>query len=337
MIGGCDTGGLTPETPPTVHLQEVELSTSVDSRGLPQTSSILKPGGSATDIVSTTSIRLRFSRFLLPTDTFRQSICVQSDPRTVSSLDDCRGNVFVEPSYDPIRRQITLRQSPDASKTHLLPATTYWVTVFPPPDASSDGIQAFDGAPLDAPTPIHFTTLDVDPAGAKVEPLPAPVFCSPDKGKTPGAFDHLKNCSTAGCHLNGATDMQGGPLDAPEGLDMSDLVPLRTTAIGHVAHETQTGEHAAIGENSGLRFGRAMPIVDPGNPGNSYLLYKIITSRDNTTEPDADEVARLREAMLVGMPMPPSNASKAAFLDAKGLARLSDWILQGAPTPSCGK
>ena len=24
-------------------------------------------------------------------------------------------------------------------------------------------------------------------------------------------------------------------------------------------------------------------------------------------------------------------------LDAKGLARLSDWILQGAPTPSCGK
>jgi hypothetical protein len=41
--------------------------------------------------------------------------------------------------------------------------------------------------------------------------------------------------------------------------------------------------------------------------------------------------------MLVGMPMPPSNASKAAFLDAKGLARLSDWILQGAPTPSCGK
>ncbi len=289
------------------------------------------------DIVSTTSIRLRFSRFLLPQQTFRQSICVQASAEPVASLDDCRGGIFLEPSYDPIRRQITLRQSPDASKAHLASATTYYVTVFPPPDAVSDGIVAFDGAPLDAPTSFHFTTLDADPADAKVEPLPDPVFCSPDKGKTAGALDHLKNCATAGCHVNGAEDPKdpGVPLDAPVGLDLSDAATIRATAISHVAHQTQTGEHAAIGENSGLRFGRAMPIVDPGNPGNSYLLYKIITSRDNTTEPDADEVARLREAVVVGMPMPPSNAAKTVFLDAKGLARLSDWILQGAPTPGC--
>jgi hypothetical protein len=307
----------------------------VDSRGFPLSSSIVKPTEAVKDIVSTTSIRLRFNRFLLPQQTFRQSICVQAQATPVSSLEDCRGSIFLEPSYDPIRRQITLRQSPDSGKSHLAPATTYWVTVFPPPDATTDGIQAFDGAPLDAPTSFHFTTLDVDPAGAKVEPLPDPVFCSPDKGKTPGALDHLQSCSTAGCHLNGGGDTKSGPLDAPEGLDMSDPATIRATAVGHVAHETQTGEHASLAESSGLVFGRSMPIVDPNNPGNSYLLYKIITSRDNSTEPDADEVARLRTALVVGMPMPPSNAKKTAFLDAKGLDRLSAWILQGAPTPTC--
>ncbi|MFO0762448.1 MAG: Ig-like domain-containing protein [Byssovorax sp.] len=330
----CDTGTTEAPPGPSVHLLEAELSTSLDAQGYPVTTTTLKPGDKAKDIVSTTSIRLRFDRFLLPTQTFRQSVCVQSDARDVKSLDDCVAGVFVEPSYDPIRRQITLRQSPDATKTHLAPATTYWVTVYPPPDDTSSGIQAFDGALLEAPQSFRFTTLDVDPAGSLVEPLPAENFCSPDKGKTPGASDHLKNCATAGCHINGAGDA-ANPNDAPEGLDLSDIGPLHDTAIGHVAHETQVGEHASKPENASLRFGRSMPIIAPGDPGNSYLLYKLAASPDNTTTVEESEIARLRATVVVGMPMPPSNASKAAFLDEKGLARLSDWIAAGAPTPVC--
>jgi hypothetical protein len=336
LLTGCDTGPSSPASFPPPHLLDAELSTSLTPRGFPASSVVVAPRGAAEKIVSTTSIRLRFDRFLLPSETFRQSVCVQSDAREVRSLDDCVNGVFVEPSYDPIRRQITLRQSADSSRTHLAPGTTYWVTVFPPPDAESSGIQAFDGTPLDAPTSFRFTTLDPDPEGARVEPVPDPIFCSPDGGKTPGARDHLQNCSTSGCHVNGAGDAQN-PLDAPQGLDMSDIASLRATAIGHVAHQTQMGEHAARPETRGLLFGRSMPIIDPGNPGNSYLLYKIIANRSNSTEPDPAEVERLRDAVVVGMPMPPSNAQSTAFLDAAGMDRLSAWIAQGAPTPSCAK
>lgn len=117
----------------------------------------------------------------------------------------------------------------------------------------------------------------------------------------------------------------------PEGLAM--------TAINRVAHQTQQGERGNEPDRNPLRFGRAMPIIDAsaadtaaGSPGNSYLLYKLAVGRSAIGEAALDEaeIARLRDSVVVGMPMPPS--SNLRDIDLKAIA---EWIAQGAPVPAC--
>ena len=146
-------------------------------------------------------------------------------------------------------------------------------------------------------------------------------------------------CATNGCHTSVGPEDHGVVLGAAEGLDFSSTARLQATAVSHVAHETQTGEHAGTIEVSPSLFGRAMPIVDPTRPGNSYALYKLLASVDNGA-PGATaaleqqrlaEIARLRAAIIVGMPMPPANGQMTQLKQAQ-LEQISDWIAQGAPT-----
>ncbi len=120
-----------------------------------------------------------------------------------------------------------------------------------------------------------------------------------------------------------------------------DLRPegLAITAINRVARQTQQGERGNEPDRNPLRFGRAMPIIDAsaadtaaGSPGNSYLLYKLAVGRSAIGEAALDEaeIARLRDSVVVGMPMPPS--SNLRDIDLKAIA---EWIAQGAPVPAC--
>jgi hypothetical protein len=85
-------------------------------------------------------------------------------------------------------------------------------------------------------------------------------------------------------------------------------------------------------------FGVGMPLVTPGNPGNSYLVYKLLAwgepvasgSPSATAERlhaplSQDEAARLR-GLVVGQAMPPD----APRLDFRDVANVSAWIAQGA-------
>lgn len=249
----------------------------------------------------------------------------------ITAASDCARGVTLEPAYDPVLRRITYRQP--ATSAGLAPATRYTISVFPPPnDGTTNGILAFDGAPLDRPVSLEFTTRDSEPAGTTVEPPPSVDFCA--------ALDHevfQASCAAGGCHTGSGPLDHGVALGPAEGLDLSSSAALRATAVGRVAHETQTGEHAAQGEVSPSRFGRAMPIIDPTRPGNSYLLYKLLASEENgapgsdaaAEEARVSEIARLRAAVVVGMPMPPtSGASKP--IDQRQLEQISDWILAGA-------
>jgi hypothetical protein len=111
------------------------------------------------------------------------------------------------------------------------------------------------------------------------------------------------------------------------------------TAIGHTAHGTQAGEHAQDGDGNPARFGRAMPIIDPGDAGNSYLLYKLLAgpayAQSAAAPPDPKEIERIRTAVVVGMPMPPTNALPGVAIPLPGLEDLSAWISQDAPMPAC--
>ena len=140
------------------------------------------------------------------------------------------------------------------------------------------------------------------------------------------------------------------------GLDLSSPRGLFYTAVGHVAHESETGGTAT---NTALRtparFGVQMNIVDPGNPATSYLMYKLLQKPENfrlvapcvtryhapvsdagCSAPNADEVARLREWFVLGDPMPKNGRTAAtgeavpAATTHADLVRIAAWIAGGA-------
>ncbi len=289
--------------------------------------------GTTIGVVAKTSVRVTFDRLLLPTTTFRQSICLHSGLDPIKAVKNCANGVLLEPAYDPVRRQITYRQP--ATSAGLAPGTHYTVSVFPPPgDGTTSGIEAFDGAPLDHAVSGTFTTRSVEPAETIVDAPPTVDFCNE-------LFPKLLNdtCAANGCHTGVGKADHGLVLGPAEGLDFSSPARIAATAVSHVAHETQTGEHGAVGEVSPSLFGRAMPILDPTRPGNSYALYKLLANTVNGAKgktPDLEQkrladLDRLRAVVVVGIPMPPEDG-RGKKLDQAQLEQLSDWIAQGAPT-----
>jgi hypothetical protein len=329
-LGGCDVSGFSDDpslVPPAVQVLSVEVATAVDAGGLPDGYTPLDGRGSVTNALTTSSIKVRFDRFLRPADTFRQSICVQSSLARVTTLAECRRPVFLEPAYDPVHREIIYRQSPDPGETHLLAGATYQITLFPAYGEVPGGVRAFDGATLDEAKVYTFSTVPA-PEGARVdEPPRADVFCS-------AVQPALRACAYAGCHLDIAP--KGG---AAEGLDLSAPERIAATAVGRVAHETETGAHANSPTKSAPRFGASMPLLDPTFPANSYLVYKLLASEASASAlPDAAsaaEIARLRDGVVVGMPMPPTDAPGAAVRDPATLDAIVTWLFEGAPTPAC--
>lgn len=158
--------------------------------------------------------------------------------------------------------------------------------------------------------------------------------CNPDcltdctAGCPNGVLQTFSSCVFGACHQD------NGAVGAAMGLDLSSMPAVSLSAISQVAKQTQQGENADEPDRSPLRFGRAMPIIDPFNPGNSYLLYKIAVGKSATGEAvvTAEETARLRASVVVGMPMPPPPGSAIRDID---MAAIADWIAQGAPTPVC--
>src|SRR6185312_16612236 len=47
------------------------------------------------------------------------------------------------------------------------------------------------------------------------------------------------------------------------------------TALNRVAQESNRGPKSGVIADSQRKFGIDMPIIDPGSPGNSWLLYKV--------------------------------------------------------------
>ncbi len=91
-----------------------------------------------------------------------------------------------------------------------------------------------------------------------------------------------------------------------------------------------------------------MPIIDPGRPSASYLVYKALVgtglwdhagcaSRYEVevpgpcAGPSAQERARLRDWFVAGSAMPPGEGA----LDVAGLRVVRDWIRGGAPLDGC--
>jgi len=258
-------------------------------------------------------------------------------------------------AYDPVTMTVSL-SNPSPPLAWLTAGQKYRVVVNVPSfeGGTSAGLLAIDGATLAAPVTLVFT------AGAPADPPfagpPSIPFCGT-------VLDGIFKQDCSFCHtrpqdagLVTLPDAGFNVTQPPLGLDLSSAEGVRSTAVGQVADESNTGPLARPATPSlGEPFGIDMPILAPGEPGNSWLLYKVILA--NPAPADAEtiggdsgvvtygqgtklpasqaELGRLA-AYILGQAMPyqvPGQGTNPT-LTAGDLVRLSTWIAQGAITPT---
>jgi len=139
------------------------------------------------------------------------------------------------------------------------------------------------------------------------------------------------------------------------GLILTDSDPkaaiagLALTAVGRVAHETEQGGAAQHVSDHPRRFGVSMAVVAPGDPGQSYLLYKLLSSSRFPLDPSdpsdaiaSGEADRLRLSVVTGLSMPAKSVASESlaanpanwFVETE---RISQWIAAGAQLPRCSQ
>lgn len=274
-------------------------------------------------------IEVRFDRFILPKTAVRQSLRVYSGRPDQALL--------IEPVYDVVERVVSYRP---ALGTVFERGLLYQVELALPEESTTGfGFRAFDGAPLteSGEIPLHFSFRTARAAPTAPPPLAAPSCAD--------ALSVLTNgeCSLSPCHT--------GPT-APLGLRLDSSAGLLGTAISRVARETE-GPSAGTTIVDPPRFGVGMPVIDPGGPGSSYLVYKLLVKRENfgsadaacqtahrvdlpegtCIAPSAAERGRLGDWFVGLDPMPPG--SSALLHGPSDLRTLSDYIAAGAPTAGC--
>lgn len=323
--GGCDLGG-PDETPDTAPLRVLGIEvTAADADGNLVPTQVAVDG--STRPVPTTSLRVKVDRYLDPASANRQALCLQSDTAIIVALEDCARGLLLRPSYDPLERTVTFYLADEL--TRLAPDTLYRVTLFEADGAAGDfGLRAIDGTPLEGIFALEFTTAADDPSRPTEGPPTDPGFCG-----TGGVREILLgNCAFGGCHA--AIPGQGGSPDLfpPMGLDLSGPDAIARTAVAQVAHHSQRGPSATSPDEASTSFGRSMAIVAPANPGQSFLLYKMLLDPSFAGDPTlaAGETELLRR-IIPGAPMP----IKPGAITLEQARKVSDWIESGAAIPAC--
>lgn len=277
---------------------------------------------------ATGAIELAFDRLLLPASVTRQSF----------PLEDLRGVPLNPPlptvAYDPVARVVTVTPG-----SPLDPTQPYKIAIVSPKSPTDlMGLRAIDNAPFDPSfQPIEFM---VGPAA--VPPTPPTVdFCK----------DVLPNlqgrCAVGACH--------GPPMPAA-GLLLTSDRGIAATAVGRVALGANSGPLSAPGQPQRQLFGVDMAIVNPGDPGESWLLYKLLLAKPSACSPtdagpalcngghslqtqamsDAERAALSDLVQGREMPFPVLNLppGTAQGLQIDQLEAISLWIAGGAPA-SC--
>lgn len=294
-------------------------------------------------------IQLAFDRFLLPSTITRQAVVLRE-----------ASGAPVNPApivkYDPATRVVSLDNPNPNGGNWLVPGQSYTVTLAIPKGNEDDqGLRAIDRATVapaagGAPQVIGFKADDTLP----VTPPSIMRFCN---DVLPILQDR---CSTSSCHGS----VQGGSSPAA-GLVLESWYGVQNTAIGRVAKASNTGSKSDP-VAPGAIFGVNMPIIDPGNPGNSWLVYKLALAAPpaKPTDPPArvkcvappagtppdfrapppigfapaavspEEKSRLAD-FVPGREMPYPPGFEALSVDWQ--RRISAWIAQGARTADCSK
>lgn len=241
------------------------VTTGVDGEGAP----VLGALADAQPLTST-SISVTVDRYLDPRTPIRQAYCLRSDADggEPASAFECVGALSTRPTYDPVSR--TLRIYLDAP---LTAETEYTLTVFAAVDGVPFGLRALDGVPLDESFHVGFSTSADLPDRALESPAdrdPGLVTCA----EVTNAW--FLSCQS--CHGS----------KGPGNLNLSkNGVAL---AVDRVTPETALGDQGSEAATAPVQFGVGMPIIASDNPGNSYLLYKVLARARYYPETDRKSV-----------------------------------------------
>lgn len=299
---------MTPAAGPPVHLVSARVTTAG-----PTQVEIAEDG--STQALANTRLELVFNRYLDPSTVARQAVCLRSDPAPVEAPEDCTGGVLLSVVYDPAGRVVTYYVDPGQTPP-LLPAATHYLTVYRA-QGDGSGIRAFDGARLEAKRQLFFQVVDPGNLEPQLPPEVDAITCE----QTATSFGVC-----AGCHAR-RDETSEGPANEPAGgleLDSLERALVTGTRPAHGASLGATGNQ--IGANNPDKLGAGMPVLAPGDPGNSYLVYKMLAA----TEVDPATLApgetdRLRQGLISGMPMPPDNVRENRP-DEATLRQITTWI-----------
>ncbi len=342
LLGGCDVA--TPD-PPRATGPAVNLVGAFPSDGCgvgPDPDCTMPTNGTLT---------FRFDRFLNPTTASRQAIRVYTgDPETALAPPP------FEVAYDPVERVVEYRMP---SGYGFAPHTLYTLELAVAEGADDFGIRAFDGAPLAEtrlPLRTSFFTADA--------PIDLPVLVVPTCAEI--VTNVLRDgCGGSQCHQRVGHSFKddGRNIDlgaAPHGLWLDTPASILETAVGKVARQTEVGDRSGgPPQVNGARFGMRMALLEPRNPGGSYLMFKLLLGRDNycpewsasdecvgqatsahsflplaegdSVTPPQEELDRLREWFVRGESMPHALADGTRrLLNLEELRAVSTFIAAGA-------
>jgi hypothetical protein len=338
--------------------------------------------GTNTPLPANQPIELAFDRLLLPITVTRQ---------TFELSDNANPPNFVTCSiaYDPVARVVTLSPTIPAQ---LMVGTTYVLSVLSYSDTTNpNGLHAIDGATMDPDVKTYPRTITFPVVAASATP---PVTCNGIVGPCMSFCTDIVPIVNAGgaqgcsgssvCH-NGTLFAHGGSIAAGlalTGPPMSETVAGKTipsiaqfilgTAINRLSIESTQGALSEPGPPSS-HFGQDMPIIDTttvvdpamggplgpsgsGDPGNSYLIYKVLMAGSGgslptgaaplpsvysfTWAPLSDVERATLASMIPGREMPLFSTNLDLYPNPNGLPvdsleRLSLWMAQGAPLASC--
>jgi hypothetical protein len=214
-------------------------------------------------------IELGFDRLLLPASITRQTFV----------LENAGGTTAFTPTiaYDPVARIVTITPLTNDPTQPFVSGQSYDVIIVAPQNpADPNGLRAFDGATLKGgQRVIEFSVTNATPTPTPTVRID---FCRDIFPITD------TSCALTMCH--GKTPQTfpaaGLQLDPPSG------IPL--TAVGRVAQGSNTGPRSTASPPT-LLFAEDMPIIDAngmtGDPGNSWLMYKVLLAIPSP-EPPAD-------------------------------------------------
>ncbi len=214
-------------------------------------------------------IELGFDRLLLPASVSRQTFVLQNAGGTIPYTPTI--------AYDPVARIVTITPLADQPNQPFTVGQSYNVIIVPPgAPADPNGLRAIDGATLKGGLrQIEFsvTAATAPPPDVRID------FCRDIAPITSG-----ETCALPMCH--------GAPTPAA-GLELYPTSGISQTAVGRVSQGSNTGPRSVASPPT-LLFAEDMPIIDAngsttGDPGNSWLMYKVLLAIPSPEPVDAGE------------------------------------------------